>query len=194
VVARRERVQSFGQIDVRLVRGDVEARVRIELELSLGGPDHLRRRVTDVQDRDAGREVDQPVAVDVLDDCAGGPRRHDRVDVRDALRHRARPALEPLARPRSGDLRDDLALLRDVHACLPVAHRLLARRSMPGPPPAMLAAAAGVAQRCLANGRGVQEVARQRRPRALYSASIPSPVAGASSAADGPDRTIRACP
>ena len=40
-VAGRERVQPLGQLDVGLVRGDVEARVRVELELPLRRRDHL---------------------------------------------------------------------------------------------------------------------------------------------------------
>ena len=67
-VAGRERVQPFGQLDVGLVRRDVEAGVGVELGLPLHRRDHLGRRVPDVQDRDPGREVDQPVPVDVLDD------------------------------------------------------------------------------------------------------------------------------
>src|SRR4029450_9003432 len=64
---------------------------------------------------DPGGEVDQPVAVDVLDDRPGRPGRDDRVGVEHARRDRRGAGLEPLARPRPRDLGADLALLRDVH-------------------------------------------------------------------------------
>src|SRR4029079_19198843 len=60
-------------------------------------------------------EVDQPVAVDVLDDRARRAGGHDRVDVRDAAGDRAVAPREPLARPWPRDLGDELPFLRDVH-------------------------------------------------------------------------------
>ena len=131
-VPGRERVQPFGELDVRLVRGDVEAGVRVQLELPLRGRDHLGRGVADVQDGDAGGQVDQPVAVDVLDDRAGGSRGHDRVDVGHALGDGGRAPREPLGRLRTGDLGDELALLRDVHACVLLVRRGQLRRRVSG--------------------------------------------------------------
>ncbi len=96
VVAGCERVQAFGQLDVGLVRRDVEARVRVELELPLGGRDHLGCRVPDVQHRDARGEVDQPVPVDVFDDRARRAGGHDRMDVRDAARDGGRRAVRTI--------------------------------------------------------------------------------------------------
>ena len=111
----RQRVQPLGELDVGLVRRHVEARVRVELQLLLRRRHHLGRRVADVQDRDARGEVDQPVAVDVLDDRARGPGRDDGMDVEHGLGDGGLPALEPLAGLRTGDLGEDLSLLRDVH-------------------------------------------------------------------------------
>ncbi len=81
--------------------------------------DHVFRAVADVQDRDAGGEVDQPVPVDVLHDRARGARGHDLMDRREPRRHGPRPASDPLLGPRPGDLGDDLALLWDVHRASP---------------------------------------------------------------------------
>jgi hypothetical protein len=78
--------------------------------------DDFGRGMPDVQHGDAGREVDQAVAVDVFDDRARGARRDDRMQVRDARGHRLGPAGEPLLALRPRDLRDQLAFLWDVHA------------------------------------------------------------------------------
>ena len=136
-VDRRERVQPLGELDVRLVRGHVEARVRVEFRLTLDGRDHLGRGVADVQHGDAGREVDQPVAVDVFDDRARGPGGDDRVEVGNPGRDRGRASREPLSALRPRDLGDELAFLWDVHArkCDGSASeaRQCARLSRPGP-------------------------------------------------------------
>ena len=58
--------------------------------LLLDGGDHLRMRVPGGGDRDAGGEVEEQVAVDVLDGQAIAPDRHDRVGARQARR---RPGL-----------------------------------------------------------------------------------------------------
>src|SRR5439155_25105397 len=107
----------------RLVGRYMEERVHVELQLSLRGGDDLGRGVSDVQDRDAGGEIDETVAVDVFDDRARRASSDDRMDVRDALRNRRGAALEPLARLGTGDLGGDLALLRDVQVCLLVCRR-----------------------------------------------------------------------
>jgi hypothetical protein len=114
-VDRRDRVEPLGELDVGLVGRDVETGVRLELRLPLDGRDHFRCRVAHVQDRDASREVDQPVAVDVFDDRAGRSGRHDRMEVGDARRHRRRAPCEPLLTLGPGYLGDQLALLWDVH-------------------------------------------------------------------------------
>jgi hypothetical protein len=49
-VDRDERVEPFRELDVRLVRGHVEAAMRVQLELPLGRRDDLGRGVSDVQD------------------------------------------------------------------------------------------------------------------------------------------------
>ena len=112
---RGDRVQAFGELDVRLVRGHVEAGVRVEVGLPLHRRDHLGGRVPDVQHRDPGREVDQPVAVDVLDDRARRAGGDHRVEVRDTGWHGVVPPSEPLGALGSGDLGDELAFLWDVH-------------------------------------------------------------------------------
>ena len=92
VLAGGERVQPLGELDVGLVRRDVEARVRVELGLTGDRRDDLGGRVADVQHGDAGGEVDQAVAVDVLDDrarCASGDDGVDRADARAARPRRA---------------------------------------------------------------------------------------------------------
>ena len=81
-IAGREVVQALGELDVGLVGRDVEAGVGVQLGLSLDRGDDLGRAVSDVQHGDAGREVDEAVPVDVLDDGAGGPRGDDRMEPR----------------------------------------------------------------------------------------------------------------
>ena len=68
-IAGRERVQPLGEFDRWLVPGDPRG-VDVSFDLPDRCLDHVGRRVPDVQHGDAGREVDQPVAVDVLDDGA----------------------------------------------------------------------------------------------------------------------------
>ena len=127
-VDRRERVQPLGELDVRLVRRHVEARVRVELCLTLDGGDHLGRGVADVQHRDPRREVDQPVAVDVLDDRARRAGGDDRMEVRDPGGDRGGAPREPLRALRARDLGDQLPFLWDVHARKCDVGRRTARR------------------------------------------------------------------
>src|SRR5690606_27454499 len=72
--------------------------------------------------RDAGAEVDQRVAVDVLDDAAARPPHVDRHGAADALGDRAEPALLERAGLGAGDLGDDPPRLGDLaggHGCSP---------------------------------------------------------------------------
>ena len=85
--AGREAVELFGDRDVALVRRDHEAGVGEVGGLLGHGRDHPGRRVADRGDRDARTEVDEPVAVDVLDDAAERPGRVDRHGVADCPRH-----------------------------------------------------------------------------------------------------------
>ncbi len=114
--------------------------------LSLDRGDDLGCGVPDVQDRDAGGEVDQAVAVDVLDDRVGRPGRHDRMDRPDARGHRVRPPIEPLAGPRARDLGDELAFLRDVHRRRP-PRPAPARRRRPARPACVRAPVGSVGRR-----------------------------------------------
>ena len=86
----------------------------VEFGLALDRLDDFGRRVADVQNGDARREVDQAVAVDVLDDRA----RARAVTIGwmspTPLRRRL-PTREPLPGLRAGDLGDELAFLWDVH-------------------------------------------------------------------------------
>src|SRR2546428_13500788 len=78
--------------------------------------DELRVRVADVEDRNAGCEIDQDVAVDVFDDGAGGPLDDDR----GRLRRGCNVAMVPrddLLRLRAGGGHFDV---RALHPCTPV--------------------------------------------------------------------------
>ncbi len=112
VVARRQFGQRLGDGDVALVGRDHEAGV--------GEVGELRGRLAhdglgggaDGGHRDAGTEVDQAVAVDVLDDAAAGPRHEDGQRGSHTLRDHGRTAGLQLLRLRAGDGGDDAALLR----------------------------------------------------------------------------------
>jgi len=119
VISGRECVQSFGELDVWLVSGYVETGVGVEFGLLLDGCDDFRGGVPDVQDRDPGCEVDQPIAVDVFDDAARGPRRDDRVERGDSRCDGGGAAVEPLPGLRAGDLGYELAFLGDGHVGIP---------------------------------------------------------------------------
>ena len=78
VLAGRDLPQAFREPCLNVV---VEIGPREMRELGgllRDGVDDLRVRVADIEDRDAGGEVDQEVSVHVFDDGAGGPADHDR--------------------------------------------------------------------------------------------------------------------
>ena len=93
--------------------------------LLLDRRDDLRVRVAGRVDRDAGGEVEEQVAVDVLDRQAVTADRHDRIGPRQAGRRPRLVERDVRPRLRAGELRDDV---RDG----PVSGE--ARRSRQGPP------------------------------------------------------------
>ncbi|OGN84948.1 MAG: hypothetical protein A2X23_01630 [Chloroflexi bacterium GWC2_73_18] len=90
------------QVEVR--GGEVEE----SLGLLLDGAHHLGVAVTGRGDGDPGGEVEEEVAVDVLDHQAVAAHRHDLVGARQARRGVSRVELEVGARLRPGDLRDEV--------------------------------------------------------------------------------------
>ena len=75
IAPRCEPVEGFGDRDVPLVGRDHETGVGEVRGLVADGRDDPGGGVTDRGDRDSGAEVDEPVAVDVLDDATERPRR-----------------------------------------------------------------------------------------------------------------------
>lgn len=139
VVARRQLGERLGDRDVALVRRDHEAGVGEVLQLGGGAADHGLGGGADGGHGDTGTEVDEAVAVDVLDDAAvdlGGEHRqrgaHACGDDRGA-------AGLQLLRLRAGDGGDDAALLRDV------AHAGLLISGGPDPAPGFRRDVAGAA-------------------------------------------------
>ena len=114
VVARRHPVQGLAHVHVGLVRVDHEAGVREAAHLLCGPLHDAGVGVADVGHRDAGAEVDEGVAVDVLDDAAAGALDVDRQDTAHALGDGGRAALLDRAALRAGDLRDDPTGLDDL--------------------------------------------------------------------------------
>ncbi len=72
VITGGQTVESFGDLDVALVRVDHEAGVGEGLELGLRGLDHAGVRVAGRGHGDSRSEVDELVAVGVLEDAAAG--------------------------------------------------------------------------------------------------------------------------
>ena len=70
--------------------------------------------VADGGDGDARTQVDEPVAVDVLDDAAAGAGHEHRHGDADAARHRRGPALGQFQRCGTGDFGDQLATLLEA--------------------------------------------------------------------------------
>src|SRR5690606_5406976 len=95
-----------------LVRGDHETGVGEVGELRGGAADHGLGGGADRGDGDAGAEVDETVAVDVLDDPAARTRGEHGQHGAHALRDRGGTAGLQLLRLRTGDGGDDAALLR----------------------------------------------------------------------------------
>src|SRR5207244_4782294 len=91
------------------------------------GLDHLGRRVAGVEDRESRGEIDQPVAVDVLHDRAGGALREYRHSVEDGRRNGGKTAFGELPGPRAGDLRAQPPLLRRVTSTPPTRHGVESR-------------------------------------------------------------------
>ena len=90
------------------------------LRLALDGGHDVGMAVAGGGHGDAGREVEEPVAVHVHHDLPDGVVDHQRVVLAVVLRHRARVALDDRARPRPGQRADQLGI---------VAHRLLFGRA-----------------------------------------------------------------
>ena len=102
-VPGNQRVEPFGQANIALVGSDVKAGVKVTVKLGAHGRRHARRAMAHVEAADAAGEIDQPVAVCVLDDRAFGARHKDRSAVRHAARHGGNAALHQLARARTGN-------------------------------------------------------------------------------------------
>ena len=111
VVAGGDPRQRLAHGDVALVGRDHEAGVREALDLLVHRGDDALGGVADVDHGDAGAEVDEGVAVDVDDDGAAGRLHEDRQGRADGAGDGRRAPLEQRARPRSGDLGDEPALL-----------------------------------------------------------------------------------
>mmetsp|Transcript_7020 Transcript_7020/g.12647 ORF Transcript_7020/g.12647 Transcript_7020/m.12647 type:complete len:264 (-) Transcript_7020:82-873(-) len=71
-VARYEVVEPLGKTDIVLVRDDLVAGVSELTQLLFDGGHHLGVTVAGVNDRDAGREVDVALALNVPDFCVRG--------------------------------------------------------------------------------------------------------------------------
>ena len=111
VIAGGERVQLLADCDVRLVGRDHEAGVGERGNLLRHRRDDLGRGVANAGDGDPGAEVDEAVAVQVLDDRPGGARDVGRERGRDPGRDGApAPGVEG-ARARTRQLGPDLATL-----------------------------------------------------------------------------------
>ncbi|EUA68430.1 hypothetical protein I553_3601 [Mycobacterium xenopi 4042] len=106
-------VELLGDGDVVLVRGHHEAGVGELGDLRADGVHHPRGRVADRGDRDPRAEVDQPVAVDILDNPAAGARRVDRHDAADPAGHRGGSTLGQFQRGRARDFGEEVATLVD---------------------------------------------------------------------------------
>ena len=91
-VAGRELVEQLAQADVRLVGGD-QRRMWMQRTSAPAphGLDHRRRAVADGQHADAAGEVDERVAVDVVDERAVGALDDDLGGLAEPVRHRRRP-------------------------------------------------------------------------------------------------------
>lgn len=111
VVARGQLGEGLGDRHVALVRRDHETGVREVLELGGGPADDGLGAGADARDGDARAEVDQPVAVDVLDDAAARARGEHRQHRPDPRRDRGDTTSLQLLRLRSGDGGDYAALL-----------------------------------------------------------------------------------
>ena len=66
-VARCQGVEPLGQPHVALVRGDVEAGVKVAVELRAHRCGHARRAMADVQAADTAGEIEEPVAVHIFE-------------------------------------------------------------------------------------------------------------------------------
>lgn len=91
---RRNRVQLLGQLDVRFIGHDLKRRVRIGVELFGNGRHHAGMAVPHVEHRDAAREIDVALALDVPDLGILGTGREDRRGRGNATRHSAFAAFE----------------------------------------------------------------------------------------------------
>ncbi len=100
---RGEPVEVLADGDVLLVGRDHEAGMRELGGLRGHGVDDAGRGVADGRDRDARAQVDQPVAVDVLDDAAARAGRVHRHGGSDATGYCGVLALDQLLGPRTGD-------------------------------------------------------------------------------------------
>ena len=122
VLAGGDLPQSVGERRLDFVV-EVGPREMGELRRLAGNRLHdLRVRVTDVEDRNSGCEVDQEVAVDVFDDGARGPLDDDRSRLRRGCNVAVVPR-DDLLRLRAGGSHFDVG---DLHRCTPVWPRVWA--------------------------------------------------------------------
>ena len=122
---RGESVEVLGDGDVLLVGSDHEAGVGEVGYLFANRVHHSGRGVADRGDCDTRAQVDEPVAVDVLDDAAGRAGHEHRHGDAHATGDRSDPALAQFGGDRSGDRGDEFAALFDgaefhgAHSCSP---------------------------------------------------------------------------
>ncbi len=105
---RNGAVETLGELDVALVGGHREAAVGESPELGACRLDDRRMSVADVQRPDAAGEIDEGVAVDVVEESALGALDEHRRGVPDAHGNGRLAPRHEGARPRSGDFRFQL--------------------------------------------------------------------------------------
>jgi hypothetical protein len=123
-VAGHELVQALRQLDVALVRRHLEARVGEARRLLGNRRGHERSARADIEDSDAGAEVDERIAVHIDDDAAAGALGKDGHRAADGGRHGRLPTLHEGPRTRPGNFGDELSSLGDsgvVHDRAPLS-------------------------------------------------------------------------
>ena len=123
VVTGGDACQLLADLDVGLVRRDHHTRVGEGLQLGGRPPDHRLGAVAHAGHGDSGAEVDEGVAVHVLQDAAPRPLGEDGHHGPDPVGDRGLLAGHQLLRLRAGNGGDDAALLREGRATGHFLHR-----------------------------------------------------------------------
>ena len=119
--AGREFRQLLGQVDLRLIVEIGAGHVQQLVGLVLDGGDDFGMAVPGRRHRDAGREVEEEIAVHVLDDRAAAAGTDQRINARVGRRHALGVALQqglPLGPGQRRLQRGNLALIEMKHVCL----------------------------------------------------------------------------